>query len=35
VIAASPPFAEYRLTAQGRELAPLVEALERWTATRA
>jgi DNA-binding HxlR family transcriptional regulator len=34
VVAASPPFAEYRLTPAGRELAPLVEALERWTARR-
>ena len=32
VVAASPPFAEYRLTAVGRELRPVVEALERWTA---
>jgi DNA-binding HxlR family transcriptional regulator len=31
VVAASPPFAEYRLTAAGRELRPMVEALERWT----
>ncbi len=35
VVAASPPFAEYHLTPTGRELAPLVEALERWTARRA
>lgn len=34
VVPASPPFAEYRLTSAGRELAPLVEALERWTARR-
>lgn len=31
VVAASPPFAEYRLTAAGRALRPVVEALERWT----
>ena len=35
VVAASPPFAEYRLTSAGRELAPLVEALERWIARQA
>ncbi len=34
VVAASPPFAEYRLTSAGRELEPLVAALERWTARR-
>jgi DNA-binding HxlR family transcriptional regulator len=34
VVPASPPFAEYRLTPAGRELAPLVEALERWTVRR-
>jgi DNA-binding HxlR family transcriptional regulator len=32
VVPASPPFAEYRLTPAGRELRPVVEALERWTA---
>lgn len=32
VVTASPPFAEYRLTAVGRELRPVVEALVRWTA---
>ena len=32
VVAASPPFAEYRLTEAGRALRPVVEALERWTA---
>jgi DNA-binding HxlR family transcriptional regulator len=31
VVPASPPFAEYRLTSSGRELAPMVRALERWT----
>jgi DNA-binding HxlR family transcriptional regulator len=35
VVAASPPFAEYRLTAAGRGLRPMVEALERWTALSA
>jgi DNA-binding HxlR family transcriptional regulator len=34
VVPASPPFAEYRLTAAGRELAPMVRALERWTVVR-
>ncbi|MFL5883704.1 MAG: winged helix-turn-helix transcriptional regulator [Thermoleophilaceae bacterium] len=32
VIPASPPYAEYRLTARGRRLAPVVEAVSRWTA---
>lgn len=31
VVAASPPFSEYRLTKTGRALRPMVEALERWT----
>jgi DNA-binding HxlR family transcriptional regulator len=31
VVAASPPFAEYRLTRAGSALRPMVEALERWT----
>jgi DNA-binding HxlR family transcriptional regulator len=35
VVAASPPFAEYRLTTEGRALQPMVEALERWTAIAA
>jgi DNA-binding HxlR family transcriptional regulator len=35
VVGASPPFTEYRLTSAGRELAPLVAALERWAAGRA
>lgn len=30
VVPASPPFAEYRLTAAGRALRPLVDALEHW-----
>jgi DNA-binding HxlR family transcriptional regulator len=32
VIPANPPYAEYRLTARGRGLAPVVEAAVRWTA---
>src|SRR4051812_42669849 len=32
VIPASPPYAEYRLTARGRGLAPVIEAATRWTA---
>ena len=32
VVAASPPFTEYRLTAAGRDLAPVVRALARWGA---
>ena len=35
VVGASPPFAEYRLTRAGRDLAPVVRALERWSARRA
>ena len=35
VVAASPPFTEYRLTSAGRDLRPMVEALERWTARSA
>ncbi len=34
-VPASPPFAEYRLTSAGRELAPVVEAVQRWTGRRA
>ncbi len=34
VIAASPPFAEYQLTASGRRLAPLLAELQRWTTAR-
>lgn len=30
VVASSPPRVEYRLTAEGRLLAPVIEALERW-----
>jgi DNA-binding HxlR family transcriptional regulator len=30
LIPASPPYAEYRLTASGRKLAPAIRALERW-----
>jgi DNA-binding HxlR family transcriptional regulator len=30
VIPASPPIVEYRLTANGRRLAPVVEAVSRW-----
>ena len=30
VVPASPPYAEYRLTARGRRLAPVVEAAARW-----
>jgi DNA-binding HxlR family transcriptional regulator len=30
VIPATPPYAEYRLTARGRQLAPVVEAAARW-----
>jgi DNA-binding HxlR family transcriptional regulator len=30
LIPASPPYAEYRLTASGRSLAPAIRALERW-----
>ena len=32
VIPASPPYAEYRLTPRGKRLAPVVEAVARWTA---
>jgi DNA-binding HxlR family transcriptional regulator len=32
LVRASPPFSEYRLTRPGRELAPVIRALERWTA---
>ena len=32
VIPANPPYAEYRLTARGRRLAPVVEAVATWTA---
>jgi DNA-binding HxlR family transcriptional regulator len=35
VVAASPPFSEYRLTSAGRDLGGVVRALERWTAARA
>ncbi len=35
VVGASPPFAEYRLTRSGRDLGPMLRALERWTAQRA
>jgi DNA-binding HxlR family transcriptional regulator len=31
LVAANPPFAEYRLTAQGKRLAPVVRAMQRWT----
>ena len=31
VIPANPPYAEYTLTARGRRLAPVVEAVARWT----
>src|SRR3954451_2575340 len=30
VMDASPPYAEYRLTARGRALAPVVQALSAW-----
>src|SRR3954467_12075338 len=30
VVPASPPYAEYRLTARGRRLAPVVDAAARW-----
>ena len=33
VIPASPPYAEYRLTARGRRLAPVVDAVASWTAS--
>lgn len=33
-VPATPPFAEYRLTREGRELAPVVDALQRWTLRR-
>jgi DNA-binding HxlR family transcriptional regulator len=35
VVDASPPYAEYRLTEEGRALAPVVEAIGAWTAARA
>src|SRR3954453_4208566 len=31
VVPASPPYAEYRLTARGRRLAPVVDAAVSWT----
>ncbi len=31
LVAASPPFSEYRLTASGRRLVPVVRAMQRWT----
>ena len=31
VVPASPPYAEYRLTARGRRLGPVVEAVASWT----
>ena len=31
VVPASPPYAEYRLTERGRQLAPVVRALSAWT----
>ncbi len=34
VVPATPPFAEYRLTEEGRALAPLIEALTGWSARR-
>ena len=34
VVPANPPFAEYRLTEEGRDLAPLIEALTGWSARR-
>ena len=33
VIPANPPYAEYRLTPRGRDLAPVLEAAVRWTAS--
>ena len=30
VVAASPPYAEYRLTERGRRLAPVVQAVGAW-----
>jgi DNA-binding HxlR family transcriptional regulator len=33
VLPASPPAVEYRLTARGRELAPLIQALARYAAS--
>ncbi len=30
----NPPYAEYRLTGEGRRLAPVLEAIGRWTAER-
>ncbi len=35
VVPASPPFAEYTLTAEGRALAPVLEAVRCWTVERA
>ncbi len=34
MIDGSPPYAEYRLTEEGRRLAPVLEAIGRWTAER-
>ena|SRR5665809_869 len=34
VAASTPPVVEYRLTREGRELAPVVEAMTRWTRRR-
>ena len=31
VVPANPPYAEYRLTARGRRLRPVVEAVTSWT----
>jgi len=34
VLATTPPMVEYRLTTEGRELAPVVRAVARWTERR-
>jgi DNA-binding HxlR family transcriptional regulator len=31
LVAATPPFSEYVLTARGRRLTPVVRAMQRWT----